>query len=48
MSSDRIYSVADEKAETKIEKSRRTDDCENFQKESKKVLDKNEYPLYNG
>ena len=47
-SSDRIYSVAAEKAETKIKESRRTGDCENFQKESEKVLDKNEYPLYNG
>ena len=46
--SDKIYSVAAEKAETKIKESRRTGDCENFQKESEKVLDKNEYPLYNG
>jgi hypothetical protein len=47
-SSDKICSVAAEKAETKIKESRRTGDCENFQKESEKVLDKNEYPLYNG
>ena len=42
----KICSVAAEKAKTKIKESRRTGDCENFQKESEKILDKNEYPLY--